>query len=75
VMDESLIVAYLKEYKGDVHAYHKYREHKQRPGQAFFNALADFDKYLIRGSLRDPFYKENLEDIEQTIEWLMYMHK
>jgi hypothetical protein len=72
VIDESLIEDYLKEFGGNLEGYRKYRKHRQRPGQAFFNALPPFDQYMLRGSIRDPFYKEDPADIEAAIEWLMY---
>ena len=71
-IDEELIETYLKEYGGNLEGYRKYRKHKQRPGQAFFNALPLFQQYMIRGSYRDPFYTEDPAKIEECIEWLMY---
>jgi hypothetical protein len=74
-MDESLIEDFLKEYC-DIGAWQSYKVLRkkdiQRPGQAFFNCMTPWQQYQVRGSLRDPFYKEDANEIEKCIEWLMY---
>lgn len=72
---ESMIKAYLLEFSYSYAWYH-YRkwttEEAQRPGQAFFNALLPKDQSCLRGSIRDPFYKDDFSEIDEIIEWLIY---
>lgn len=62
---------YLKECGGSVDLYQHGLKENQRAGQAFFNALSDADKELIRGTEHDPYNSNNHGSVVQAIACLM----
>lgn len=63
---------YLQEFGGDAGKFEKALNlGGQRVGQAFFNALSTKDQELLRGTIRDPFYKDSIDAVYLAIEFLM----
>lgn len=71
-MDDSLLVAYLYEYDGDIWNYRKFKKKRQRPGQAFFNSLSVKDQMKILHTSYDTFYMEDQNKLEETVWFLMH---
>lgn len=62
---------YLEGYGGSVSEYRSNLERGQRIGQAFFNAVNDEDRELLRGTSHDPFYVQHGPALIKIIEWLL----
>ena len=43
----------------------------QRLGQAFFNSLPKKDQAILRGSLEDPFYKDDKRSVIVALEYIL----
>lgn len=67
----TIVELYLHENGGSVTDYKKCIAKGERLGQAFFFALSDLDKRVLRGTIRDPFYKNDIQSVENAVDYLM----
>lgn len=67
----TIVELYLHENGGSIADYKKCITKGERLGQAFFFALSDLDKRILRGSIRDPFYKNDIQSVEEAVDYLM----
>lgn len=70
----TLAEEYLDLQGGSSEAYRHNLTNGQRLGQAFFNALSEYDKGRVLTTPHDPFYSTDQEKVMKTLEWLIDTH-
>jgi hypothetical protein len=67
----TMVEHYLAERGGSVESYHRGLTAGQRIPQAFFNALCEDDQQRLRGTDKDPFFKDGQGPVYDAIQWLL----
>lgn len=71
---QTLIEEYLDLQGGSSEAYRNNLAYGQRLGQAFFNALSEYDKGRILATPHDPFYSTEQDKVYKSLEFLIDTH-
>lgn len=71
---QTLVEEYLDLQGGSSEAYRTNLTGGQRLGQAFFNALSEYDKGRVLATPHDPFYSTDQDKVYKTLEWLIDTH-